>query len=503
MKKPMKINIIFILCFLMMVVTPLLFVNRISNKISNTENRYLANFPNILDGQTGRINKNFPNQFTAWINDNIGFREFFVKMNADINYKLFKTSPNSLVKVGKDGWFFYNNDNNIDIAAGTYPLTQETLVAIKNEQESIQKALEKKGIEYVLVLTPSKTSIYPEEIAGANFKIRKTPIDIVAEYLKENTTIKVINTKEDLLKAKENGKQVFNKTDTHWNEEGAYIGYKQVINELNNWGIIKSQQAKINQVPSTYKGEFSSMMGDVSLLPPENINSTEIISPNAVSVQNDDLLNLIRIQQQYDNFGNGGNRIYTNLSQQNEKVLMYGDSFFGGWKIPELFAENCSEFTYVWSDSIKGPIVDKVKPNVVVFERTERYITTLAKQADPLLVYGPLNSPSAEITSDNTPTEIKRGKKYDVNITVKNTTNEVWSNKRNIRLCIWQDGQDYGYRVNLPDNFELKPNEEYTFTLKDFQAPPSSNSTYLEYQMVEEGVTYFGEKKRVNIEVKN
>lgn len=501
MKKLTKINVIFIVCFIVMITAPLFCINRINGKISPTENRYLANFPKLLEENTGNINKDFFRGFNAWLKDNIGFREFFVKMNTKINYNILKTSPNPLVKFGKDGWFFYNNDHNLDIASGNYPLTEETLIAIKNEQESIQKALAKKGIEYVLVLNPSKVSIYPEEILGANFNVRETPVDIVEKYLKENTTIKVINTKNSLLKAKESGQQVYNKTDTHWNEEGAYIGYKYTIEQLNQWGIIKSPPVSIKQVPSTFKGEFSAMMGDVSLLQPENINATEIISQNAKQVQNDKLFDLIRKEQKNDNNLYTCNRMYINKSEADKKVLLYGDSFFGSWKINDLFAENCSELTYVWSDSVKGSVVDEIKPDVVVFERTERYINTLAKEADTILKYGKMKDPTAEIVSNNTPTEIKRGEKYDVNITVKNTTNEVWSNKRNIRLCIWQDGKDLGYRLNLPDDFELNPSEEYTFVLHDFQAPPS-NSTYLEYQMVEEGIAYFGEKERVDIVVK-
>ena len=68
-------------------------------------------------------------------------------------------------------------------------------------------------------------------------------------------------------------------------------------------------------------------------------------------------------------------------------------------------------------------------------------------------------------------------------------------------MSIFQDGQDR-YRVLLPAGVEVKPGEEYTFVFKDFQAPLDKNSTYLEYQMVEEDVQYFGQKVRVDIAVK-
>ncbi|CAI3640497.1 alginate O-acetyltransferase complex protein AlgJ [Clostridium neonatale] len=498
MNKLKKMKIIFILCFIIMISIPMMCVNRIQGKVSETEKRTLAQFPNFINEGDGKFNHNFPQEFNSWINDNIGFREFFGKINAKINYNLMESSPSNSVHIGKDGWLFYTNDNNIEIASGEYLLDEKILLEIKNEQEAIQKALAKKGIEYVLVLTPSKASIYPEEIKGANFKVRETPIDVVEKYLKENTTIKVINTKDELLKAKDNGIQVYNKTDTHWNEEGAYIGYKNVINELNNWGIINTKVADINQVPYTYKGEFSAMMGDISLIDSENIMATEIINPKATEVENNDLLNLLERVQINDNFGYGGNRFYNNGSIKNKNILMYGDSFFGKWKIPELFAENASNFNYVLSDSIKGEVIDKVKPDVVIFERTERYITTLAKKADPLMVYGKLKNPSAEIISDTTPEKVIKGEKYNINITVKNTTNQIWRKERNIRLCIFQNGYDYGYRIDIPEGIEIKPEEEHTFTLYGFQAP-NSKSTYLEYQMVEEGITYFGEKQKKDI----
>ncbi len=502
MKKIKIVNIAFIICFLIVLIIPLLTVNRIDGMLSKKENRYLAKFPKIINNDTKKINTNYNDEFQAWINDNIGLRDFFGKINTDINFKLLKTSPSNSVKIGRDGWYFYNCDSNLEIAYGQYPLTKEVLENIKNEQEKIQKALAERGIEYVLILTPSKVSIYPEELTGGDFTVRETPVDIVEKYLKENTTIKVINTKQALLEAKKEGKQVYNKTDTHWNEEGAYIGYKYINSKLNEWNIINDGPTNIKQVPDKFKGEFSSMMGDEALLPAENIKSTKIINAKAKEENNKELMDLFYYQQMNDNFGYNGNHIFKNRNKTGNKILMYGDSFFGKWKINELFAENTPELTFIWSDAVKGKVVDEIKPNVVMFERTERYITTLAKLVDPVLVYGELKNPSADITSDTTPKEVVKGKKYDIKITVKNTTNEIWNKQRNIRLCIFQNGYDYGYRIDIEEGKEIKPGEEYTFVLKDFQAPNTAESTYLEYQMVEEGIVYFGEKERKDIKIK-
>lgn len=89
--------------------------------------------------------------------------------------------------------------------------------------------------------------------------------------------------------------------------------------------------------------------------------------------------------------------------------------------------------------------------------------------------------------------------RYRIGITVKNTGTKVWTESDMVRLCIWQDGSDYGYRVHLLDDAAVEPDEEYTFRLEGFGAPPVGNSTVLEYQMVLEGVQYFGEREMAEV----
>ncbi len=133
---------------------------------------------------------------------------------------------------------------------------------------------------------------------------------------------------------------------------------------------------------------------------------------------------------------------------------------------------------------------------------TQQYDAVVILQSNNLYNFSILPQDlQAQIISENIPTEIERNKKNDVRITIKNTSEINWSEDKLIRLCIWQDGIDYGYRVNIPDDIEIKPGEEYTFIFHDLEAT-MSNSTYIEYQMLKEGVTYFGEKKRADIAVK-
>lgn len=105
---------------------------------------------------------------------------------------------------------------------------------------------------------------------------------------------------------------------------------------------------------------------------------------------------------------------------------------------------------------------------------------------------------NAEIVSNTAPETVNHTELYKIEITVRNGGTATWTNSGNIRLCIWQDEFDYGFRVNIPDGIEVHSGEQWTFELDGFGLPEASQ-TKLEFQMVEEGVTYFGEREAVVI----
>ncbi len=193
--------------FLAMLYLPLVFINHIPNKVSELEKRSLANFP-VFSTHEGKLASGIRSSFENWLNDNIGFRDLFVSVYSNIQYNIFGRSPNSMVELGKDGWMYYTQDRNLKIASGEYVLLQKELESILKQQQRINDKLKSQGIEYVLVLPPSKVSIYPEYIRSGDYQVRETPVDQLAQYIQTHSDIKVIPLKQALLEAKKEG-QVF------------------------------------------------------------------------------------------------------------------------------------------------------------------------------------------------------------------------------------------------------------------------------------------------------
>ncbi len=485
-----------VLAFFTILTLPVIASDKAGGAISQNENRYLAKFPAIFK-DNNKINPGLKNDFEAWLKDNLVGRKPAQKIKAFIDFRVFSVSPSPLVHLGKDGWLFYTGDRNVEIGLGQEKLTNDHLMAIRNNQEAIQKALKEQGIDYVLVLVPSKASVYPEFI-GSNHYVGETLIDQVAEYLQENTTITVINLKPDLVAAKKQGDLYFH-TDTHWNHTGSYIGYKTIIHKLNNLGMIKTPPVDIITKPETFNGDLSFMIGSPGLIPPDHYQASVIQNPRASSIS--DNTKNSQVNALLAEYGIKQECItYINTSAE-KKVLIIGDSYFFAWQIPQLFAENFAEMNFIRTEIVVGDIIQLVDPDVVIFERTERYLYSLTNPAAIKMDAPQAGHLSAEIISQNIPPTMESGKTYDIAVVVKNTGNQSWSEDDQIRLGIFPEGKESGYRVFLPEGVTVEPGQDYAFELKNYQASGIA-STYIEFQMLQEGFQYFGEKERVDFLVK-
>ena len=331
----------------------------------------LAEKPILLEN--GKLNYSFFNQLQAWINDHIGFRSQFVWLRSEIDYQIFHRSPSERVHLGKDGWLFYTLDDNLKIATGEYSLPDETLEIIHRNMSAVQKIFNENGTDFVIVLPPSKVSIYPEylRIYLRNGGIEKTPDDIVFDHLSRNEDLKIVCLKDTLLQQKALA-DVYFKTDTHWNEIGAYTAYQKICRDLNEWGIYCKENIEIVVEQEKRYGDLTHMIGRNNEEPFQHV---KLINPSAYRLLEDDKL----VSELREETNGSAFWCYKNENaSNNKKVLIFGDSMFGGWNITELLAENFSQLTFVSDHNMSENIIDTVDPDLVILETTERYIRRLA-----------------------------------------------------------------------------------------------------------------------------
>ena len=492
--------LIVVILFSLLLAAPLLKMDWIGGSVSSMENRVLAKFPISINQETRTISVG-RGQIETWINDNIGFRDIFMKIYANLKFKILGIVTSDKVQKGRDEWYFYTLDHNIEIASGAYPnFDEKMLSAICEQQLRIQKKLREQGIEYVLILPPSKVSVYPEKLLSGDYGLCKTPVDILADYLEEHSDLKVVRVKDALLDAKQKGtEQLFFKTDTHWTEYGAYVGYRAVINSLNQWNLIESDPADVSFLEGAYPGEFSAMLGDSSLLPAEKVLKSKIIDPKAVPVTEGELFLSFRNVLMRENIQDLC-YFYQNKTSSGPGMLMYGDSMFGHWNLPALLAENSSTFAFVRDGDIEQEMIDTVKPEIVLYEITERFLNNLYTRSCTFIQKDIIN-PEAQITFQDIPPRLMAGQASSFSVTVKNTGGQAWNELDQVRLGIFQNGVDCGYggRAYLPAGVSVAPGETYTFTFQDFV--PSIPGAKLEFTMLQEGITYFGERREADTEI--
>ena len=172
--------------------------------------------------------------------DNMTTQKLFTTdhIEANINYFSYNVLHRSLNErqtiVGKDGFLFLGNHYAaiVDKTQGLYPYKEEDIDLWVDKLKAIELWYTAKGIQFIFVIAPNKSSVYSEKLpASIVYKEGKTITDdIVRAASKQNVTL--LDLREKLRKRK-GEEELYFKTDTHWNNKGASIGFEEAIDFLN------------------------------------------------------------------------------------------------------------------------------------------------------------------------------------------------------------------------------------------------------------------------------
>lgn len=137
-----------------------------------------------------------------------------------------------LVLVGNDGWMDYTNGNNLDDFQNSISLSPEKLKEIGDAVASCHQYAHTEGFTFLLVVAPNKASIYPDKLPEQIQQLsNESRLDQINAYLRANGIPEALDLRPALLEARKQ-REVYYKTDTHWNGYGAYAAYREIINNL-------------------------------------------------------------------------------------------------------------------------------------------------------------------------------------------------------------------------------------------------------------------------------
>lgn len=176
----------------------------------------------------------YQNKLNKFIEFDIGFRPWFVKMRNQVMYTVFNQST-SYVELGKNGYLY--TWGYFEAYAGLDCLGEQKIEEVAYEIKALQNALSKKNKHLLVVLAPNKARILPQYLPENynKYALSTSNYDL---YLKQFNELEInhIDFNAFFLDGKKYDYPIFPKTGIHWSTYGAELAANEIIKKLSLLG---------------------------------------------------------------------------------------------------------------------------------------------------------------------------------------------------------------------------------------------------------------------------
>ena len=202
------------------------------NYIQVTEKRLPSPAP-VLPKNYAEL-KAFPASVDAYLEDHFGFRSVLVKA---YNFALTKlgASPSKKVITGKSGWLYYSEEDMVAQYTGESLFENDEASQWLQAMAARQAWLAERGIPFIIAVAPNKMTVYPEYLPDWITKVKdRTRLDQLMASAAQSPALDLIDLRS-LLLAEKKDKAIYYKTDSHWNDRGAFIGYQAIVKRIQGY----------------------------------------------------------------------------------------------------------------------------------------------------------------------------------------------------------------------------------------------------------------------------
>ena len=139
---------------------------------------------------------------------------------------------------GQEGWLFLGNAYNNTVAKTkltSHPV-QANIERETNTLADVVEAAKAENTAVVLLIGPNKSTLYPEYLPNQIHHSARRYVTYFTERLEGIADLTVVDPVEDLLRNKKSAGFLYYRTDTHWNDKGAFLAFSVLSNRL-GWPV--------------------------------------------------------------------------------------------------------------------------------------------------------------------------------------------------------------------------------------------------------------------------
>lgn len=371
MRKANSSDIIFIIMFVFIILFPT--VDKligITLAVESHEKRALAKMPSLAEVDL----PDYIDGMDRYYTDNFGGRNLFIKLFCWIKLNIYSSSPfPEQVVIGQDGWTFLGESKGSIYSEhlGVKVYNKNLLNRSKNNILDHKNWLEDQGIDYYLFVAPDKYSIYPEQLPS-HFDDRHNHLNLNRFIKHMKPELSVIDAREELI-ARKSEMPTYGRTDSHWTQFGAFIGYKKLIERIRKdypgVGAPKRlSDFSVKLAPSEHKDmahliHAKEAMPDIETVftPKGRVGFRKVKSQLKLPRGFKSDPRTYEMRYKSKNAGNG------------LKILVFRDSFSN--KLMSFLPYNFSEIIFISNNhKFDKNIIKKEQPDIVLHEIVERNI---------------------------------------------------------------------------------------------------------------------------------
>ncbi len=448
-----RLRVITVICFVLIILIPVLTFNFEENAISVIDNRELAKNPfsisrEALGEEEGYEEEEYGEEeetgltenIENYVSDRIGLRDEMILSYTILNDRIFGKMVHPSYIYGKEGYVFGAGRN-------VYPGYGEYQEVFADMVLKIQDYCTERNVPFLFVFEPAKPAVLTQYLPeGENYD--REWVDLFLKAL-DGRGINYVDNTVILREKTAEGEAVFNKKydANHWNDLGALYGTNEILAAMQE----EIPQVHVNGEEDIVYDEILETTLPVSEFPIEEmVPSIEVLmSCDSLTEEYEEELSL---NESYDAFG-----YYVNQERLDEgapRALVFQGSYINvyGYKYLE---NGLGEYIYVhdYQNVIDFPYYFNIfKPEYVVFEAAEYTFNNEYYDFERMAAME-LNPTLASALDDSDDIEEKKLRKDSLTVEKgKKLTKIIWNTDSYLRRGWLRLGGDVVYDLNWTES---------------------------------------------------